>query len=688
MKRFTLLAVMALVISVFLVSGASASILCVGNSTGCLSTIQKAVDGANNGDIIIVNPGVYNENVYIPGSKNNIIIRGATLKYYRGKNIIIPVSPDQVIVDARPGFETCSGPAFFIDLANNITITNLTVRHACPGYGNVESGYGADMLPGSNIYSTGDNTKIDKVYSFSAQEAGVEICNKANETVEGSSSTSCQGTAIVQNSYIAGNQGEDALYINSNNATVATNTIINNAGDGMYVKGCNPLINLNGLRHNHGDDCIRLGSNSDNAVITKNIINSCGEKGIIVHDSDDLFISGNTIKGINSYLSMYDFEAGIGISVYSTEYTVISNNTIIGGSGVGIWLTDASNSTITGNTLTEPGLVGICLGNLCENFPQYGPGGTFTKGNFSVSGDYSENGNSYFNTISNNTIEYPAFGGIAAEGAAMKVTGNSVSHPAYFYLDFIDGEQEGPYGAGMPYGGYYIDCYSACNDDCEDSLIDKNTVTNSGWNGFFIVGTNCDITNNTAEHITNDGFFINSSSNNIMTNTARYCGAFTWDPPITTTKNYGAANDAPGIYFGSNGFEISGCQNTTEGNTAEFNAGRGFFFSQSACEINSIKNNISRNNYRTGVRLENVSGILMFDRNLVTDNHGEGIANFGPNNGGTILITNNTAKRNRTDICNEGTATLIGNTCTVAGDDGCNYDLPECDLENPFVLVP
>ena len=118
---------------------ASAVIRCVNTTPvlGCPSytTIQAAVNAALPTDIIVVHPGVYYENVVVngnvPDNKFNIAIQGGRVIFISGRLSVQATLPEQAVVDARPVFDTCTGPGFYIDAANNISIKNLTVRHAC-----------------------------------------------------------------------------------------------------------------------------------------------------------------------------------------------------------------------------------------------------------------------------------------------------------------------------------------------------------------------------------------------------------------------------------------------------------------------------------------------------------------------------------------------------------------------------
>ena len=230
-------------VSFFIVSGASAVIRCVNVTPvlGCPSytTIQAAVDASVAADIIVVHPGVYYENVVVTG-KNNIAIQGGRVVFISGRLSVQATLPEQAVVDARPVLDTCTGPGFYIDLANNISIKNLTVRHAC--YDGV--------ISGANIYSTGNFTFIDKVFSLNAAYEGIDISGNS---------------AIVQNSFIFGNGLSDfsGVRIIGDYATVQVNTIWNNDGHGIEVQGLNPLVTRNDLKQMEDHACIYIDTGSD-----------------------------------------------------------------------------------------------------------------------------------------------------------------------------------------------------------------------------------------------------------------------------------------------------------------------------------------------------------------------------------------------------------------------------------------
>jgi hypothetical protein len=585
MKRYALFAAVVMFVSLFIVSGASAVIRCV-NATpvlGCPSytTIQAAVNAALPADTIVVHPGVYYENVVVNGNapdfKFNITIQGGKVVVISGRLSVQATLPEQAVVDARPVFDTCTGPGFNIDAANNISIKSLTVRHAC------SDGFSAD-----NIYSTGSYTFIDKVYSLNSSGDGVNI--------DGDHAT-------IQNSVFFGNNG-DGVDV-TGYALIQNNSIWNNYYDGVYVNGPNSTVTRNDIKTTDDADCIHLCWDSDGAKVTYNTIQSCDQDGIGSHHSSNQDISNNTIKSVY-YNGIYVY----GDDSETASNITIKNNTIKGVGSHGILLENyVSNSVIDRNNISTTHDEGIHVDTRPDSFVAAN-----VVSNNLVENIHSAEGINVSDrkpTLTTNTVQY-AFNNDCFEvscGSGDCISGGQITNNKAFY----------------------------CGED-DDGYSFSNV-----WNIL--------ISGNIAEHIHNDGFYIGGNNNTIQNNTARWCGTH---------------SDA--------GFDIEGDNNIINANLAEFNSQGGFQINGN----NTITRNIARKNYKTGMWLGYADGgTVNVTYNTITDNHGEGLANFAPNGGGsTVNISNNTVLRNRTDICNEGIiTTFISNIFNTGG------LLNFCDLE-------
>jgi plastocyanin len=112
-------------------------------------TIQKAVDAARRGDVVLVSPGVYREQVTVTTS--DITIRG--------------LDRNKTIVDG----EMKRAMGFLVQDADNVVIENVTARHAT-----LNNIYwtGADGFRGS--YLTSYNSGDYGIYSFASQHGVFE----------------------------------------------------------------------------------------------------------------------------------------------------------------------------------------------------------------------------------------------------------------------------------------------------------------------------------------------------------------------------------------------------------------------------------------------------------------------------------------------------------------------------------
>ena len=546
MKKVYLFSLLGFITYFFGLTQVFAADLCVNptGAYGCYTTIQGAVDNANPGDRILVKAGVYNENVHI--TIDNLTIQKGDMgtgSYQRGGIGSLgsysgwrgPDDTGQVVIDARLNPDcNCTGPGVWIDDADHVTLRNLKVRHAC---------WASPPDSGDNIYSTGDYTTLDNVYSISSDEGGVGI--------EGDYATIMNCYFTANNYYAVGIYGDYAV-------------VQDNA---MY---------------NQGEVCVYIDG-GDDALVTRNTIDGVKDGfAILIGSGDNAVVTYNNIRAVP-----------FGVGIFDGDNCMVANNEISSCYEVVIVLLDCDYSTVSNNTI-HGAYIGI-----------------------EVFCDLDTNGH---NTISNNTI-YDIALGIGVDDPNPTITGNTVRN--------------------CYYGGIYVDCFSETG-----GTISNNTVRGvaDDYEGFYLYVDNIIISNNLAEYNAEEGFYIYGDGNTIQNNTARHNG-HEWE----------------------GGFDIYGNGNTISNNLAELNPGYGFFMYGQ----NTVSNNTAKNNYRTGIYLVTADGgTLTLDGNTVTDNDGEGIANFaGGGVGETVNITNNTATGNRCDICNEGTInTFTGNNYNTGGD--------------------
>lgn len=332
------------------------------------------------------------------------------------------------------------------------------------------------------------------------------------------------------------------------------------------------------------------------------------------HYYEAVYIDGNSALVTRNNIDVVDEDA---IYIDYGDNSVVTYNTIRGVDGSGVYIYDGSHCTVSYNDISSTYADGIYL-----DYSDYSTVSNNTISGCYDAGIYVEYDSNGFNTISNNTVQDLYGPGIEVDDYDTTITGNTVRN---------------------------IYDYEGMDVDCDGGTISNNHVEGAtDYDGFYLCVDNMTISNNVAEFNGEEGFDISGDNNTIQNNTARHNG-----------------NDWEG------GFDIDGDGNTISGNLAELNPGYGLYI----WGQNTVTGNTAKNNYRTGIYLDSANlGALTVSSNVVTDNHGEGIANNAGGGGGdNVTITNNTATGNRCDICNDGTIhTFTGNTFNTGGDTtGC-----------------
>lgn len=148
------------------------------------------------------------------------------------------------------------------------------------------------------------------------------------------------------------------IYIGSisSHITIKDN-IIHNNGEGIAISWYSNNNNISGNNITSNGYGIELDRSSGNTIIGNNFLNNFG--GIIVYpDANNNIISNNIISN-----NGYD-NRGFGISIGTSNYNLISENTIIFNHnyGIHIWMS-SNNNTVSGNTISSNYGDGIFLDN-------------------------------------------------------------------------------------------------------------------------------------------------------------------------------------------------------------------------------------------------------------------------------------------------------------------------------------
>jgi len=215
--------------------------------------------------------------------------------------------------------------------------------------------------------------------------------------------------------------GGISLDDSSNNNTIAGNNVSNNGGGIILDDSSNNNITGNNISNNKY--CGILFDGSNNTITGNTFVNS----GLFVIEAYQNTVEDNIVNGkplvYLENVSAYKVEdagqvilvncskitvenldisnTSVGIILWGTEDSIISNNTVSNNNIGGILLGTSSNNTITGNNVINNDWSGI--------IHSYSSNNTITGNNVSNNGrdgihlHYSSNNKIYFNNFINNT---------------------------------------------------------------------------------------------------------------------------------------------------------------------------------------------------------------------------------------------------------------------------------------------
>ncbi|MFI6645506.1 right-handed parallel beta-helix repeat-containing protein [Streptomyces sp. NPDC050504] len=292
-------------------------------------SIQKAVNTARSGDMVLVSPGVYRESVQLKTAR--VVLRGT--------------DRDEVVVDGefkRANGITVTGAASVVEnltvrnnLANGLLFTGVT-DEALQGPGAGGAGYDPldtaafPALRGFRAsYVTAHNNALYGIYAFDARDG------------------------VIEHSYGSGH-----------------------ADSGIYVgqcKPCNTVVRDNTTEHNAvgievtnaSEDLYFLGNtarlNRVGMTVNSNNLEALGPQHRAV-------VAGNLIADNNDRHSpeQADGGFGIGVGIGGGTYNRFERNRVEGHSRAGFFLQDVQGYPVRGNEIRDNALDGGQLGLVVE----------------------------------------------------------------------------------------------------------------------------------------------------------------------------------------------------------------------------------------------------------------------------------------------------------------------------------
>jgi len=485
--------------------------------------IQDAIAAAASGDVILVYPGMYVENIDIDKS-------------------IVVMSEGGPNVTSVQALDPSTGDTFRID-AEYVEINGFKIERTLPVYGG---------LVGYGIRIAEDNSHITNNIIL-GNGSGIGIAYSLANLVENNTFINCPiGISYFgYQDYFYGTMIKNNLFLNCD------------CGISLYAKGDTIKDNIF-LNNSYA---VRLGGANNTAI--DNIFENCG---IVTYGATHI-IENNTVneKPIYYYTNTRDIvvpgDGGQFIIVNCLNMTIKNTNASL--SSVGVVLAYTNNSMVESNICSnnQHGIELFCSNNntIRQNEITGNEKGVYIAGSehnkivdnivsLNIDGLYVYSSN---NNITDNIVAFNSFAGIRFEGGYYGTISNSrikrnlISNNTYGIYVW---SEYGPYYSSFSYN--YLEeniiCYnqdgvfaegvkSACN------TIQSNSINNNVKNGLNLRGFN----NNTIcqNNITDNqnGIDLYRSSNNIIyhnnfiNNTCQaYCNESinVWDQDYPTGGNY------------------------------------------------------------------------------------------------------------------------------------------------------
>nr|QNO54991.1 hypothetical protein KIHMDPCI_00002 [Methanosarcinales archaeon ANME-1 ERB7] len=390
-KRGRLLVICATILVLIFVGTASATNWSVDGSGGAdFSVIQEAINNASMGDTIIVHSGVYYEQVYVNKSVRLKGI-GYPVVAANGSGSAITLNADGITLE---GFNATNSGSSGSDVGIKVTSNNNTIT----GNNVSNNGWNGISVDSSNNNSITGNNVCNNEYSISLSDSnnntitGNNVSNNKYGGIylaDSSNNNSITGNTFVNNGLRVSNSYQNTVGGNIVNGKLlvyledASDYTVKDAGQVILVNCTN--ITVKNLDLSNTDVGIGLWKTENSRISNNNVSNNnCGS--ISLSDSSNNSITGNNASNNN----------GDGISISDSSNNTITGNNASSNSNVGIYLSgDSSNNSITGNNVRNNSNVGIWLSSL----------GLFPFNNTITDNNVRNNyGGIYLSRSSNNSI--------------------------------------------------------------------------------------------------------------------------------------------------------------------------------------------------------------------------------------------------------------------------------------------
>lgn len=285
------------------------------------STIQAAVTAAQQGDIVLVENGVYNEEVVVNnvGQTRNriqIIARESNAVLYGGRTLNVGFFLNDVDVVEIKGFKIRNYVRAGIMLSNGED--NKIVRNRI-------TNIGTPLVKGDGILIDSSVTNI-----FWENEIATGRFGSAG--IRGTTSTGT-GNRFVDNRLIK--NPDFGIILQGASASIFVGNCLLNNGTGLRLSSASdPLIVKNKASYNN-EIGIHISAASNMSLIENEVENNGGD-GVRSNGTGDALVAENKIAS----------NGGRGLDFSGNNFGVIEENNIKRNNGDGIFITSSNNSLI------------------------------------------------------------------------------------------------------------------------------------------------------------------------------------------------------------------------------------------------------------------------------------------------------------------------------------------------------
>ncbi|WP_048141856.1 NosD domain-containing protein [Methanosarcina horonobensis] len=333
----------------------NSTVITVNNGTDQVadfSSIQAAIDNSYPGDIILVYPGVYVENLEIgvedlavisaSGNSSDTIIQAAS-----SLDDVFSVTADGVAVN---GF--C--------ITGNISSSNAGIHlygvEDCRIENNELFVFGNALQNSSGNYTltAGNSSNLNPGF-------GIRLDLSSNNTLDNnkvSYSSACiflsnsSGNLLLNNRVSNSNYG---IWVDSSIDNLLGNNIAADNKIGTYLKNSSRNAVVSSTALNNSGSCINLWNSSEN-ILSNNTASNSSNVCVILHNS-----SGNSLINNTAAYSSY----GIWLDSLSNNNSLNGNRALY--NNVGIYLKSSNKNILENNTALNNSKYGISLWNSIQN---------------------------------------------------------------------------------------------------------------------------------------------------------------------------------------------------------------------------------------------------------------------------------------------------------------------------------